>query len=96
MRSSTLQMLLEPALLPTSPSIDEEKAAFEAWLINIFEQPLEKAYRRNREMQGRWYLERRYKLDSKANRKAIWQMRKAFFKNAWGHIQRKFFHKVEL
>lgn len=91
-----MAMLREPALLPTSSSIDEEIAKFEEWLINIFEQPLEKAYRRNREMHGRWYIERRYQLDSKANRKQIWQLRKTFFKKAWSHIQRKFFHKVEL
>lgn len=86
------QMLREPSLLPTSPSVDEEIEIFEKWLINIFEQPLEKAYRRNREMHGRWYLERRYKLDRKANRKAIWQLRKSILKKAWGFIQRKFFN----
>lgn len=84
-----MQMLREPALLPTSPSIEEELERFEKWLINIFEQPIEKAYRRNREMHGRWYIERRYKIDAKANRKAIWQMRRQWIKKAWNHLKRK-------
>lgn len=68
--------LREPALLSTSPSIDDELKRFEKWLLHIFEQPIEKAYRRNREMHGRWYIERRYRLDRKANKSAIIQMRK--------------------
>lgn len=66
-----LQMLRTPALSTNAPSVDEEIARFEKWLINIFEQPLEKAYRRNREMHGRWYVERRLKLDVCANRRAL-------------------------
>ena len=88
-----LQMLREPALLPTTPSIDSELARFESWLINIFEQPKEKAYRRNREMHGRWYIERRFKIDPKANRKAIWIMRKAIVQKAWRHLKRVIIRK---
>ena len=84
-----MAMLREPALLASSPSVDEEIAKFEDWLINIFEQPIEKAYRRNREMQGRWYVERRYKLDSWANRKQIWHLYKSHIKKCWKYIQRK-------
>ena len=47
-----LKMLKTPALL-TSSSIEDERLKFEEWLIHIFEQPLEKAYRRNRELHGR-------------------------------------------
>lgn len=83
------EILRQPALLPTSPSVDQELARFEAWLVNIFEQPLEKAYRRNREMHGRWYIERRFKIDPKANRKAITEMRKQWLKKAWKHLKRK-------
>lgn len=91
-----MAMLREPALLASSPSFDEEIARLEDWLINIFEQPLEKAYRRNREMQGRWYVEHRYKLDCWANRKQIWRLYESFFKKGWKHILRKFFHKIDL
>lgn len=69
-----MEMLKQPALLPTSPSADAEIARFEKWLISIFEQPLEKAYRRNREIQGRWYIDKRLKLDVKANGRAIIDM----------------------
>lgn len=84
-----LQTLREPALLPSSPCIDDELARFETWLLNIFEQPIEKAYRRNREMHGRWYIERRYRIDSKANKKAIRDMRKAMIQKVWSHLKRK-------
>lgn len=84
-----MQTLREPALLPSSPRIDDELARFETWLLNIFEQPIEKAYRRNREMHGRWYIERRYKIDSKANKKAIRDMRKAMIQKVWSHLKRK-------
>jgi len=85
-----MRMLSEPALLPTSPGVDEQIQRFEDWLIHIFEQPIDKARRRNREMHGRWYIERRYKLDPRANRKAIWQMRKAWPGKLWRHIKRKY------
>lgn len=88
-----LQILREPALLPTSPCIDEELERFEKWLINIFEQPIEKAYRRNREMHGRWYIERRYKIDAKANRKAIWKNRCQLIKKVWKHFKCKESHR---
>lgn len=84
-----MEILRQPAMLPSSPSINEELSRFEAWLLNIFEQPLEKAYRRNREMHGRWYIERRYKIDPKANKKAIREMRKLWLTKAWRHIKRK-------
>ena len=88
-----LQMLREPALLQGAPPVDKELDRFEAWLLHIFEQPIEQAYRRNREMHGRWYLERRFKLDSKANKTAIWQMRKQWIKKAWNHLKRKMTHQ---
>lgn len=84
-----LEILREPALSPTAPTIDEELQRFENWLVDIFEQPLEKAYRRNREMHGIWYIERRFKIDAKANRKAIREMRKLWLKKVWNHLKRK-------
>lgn len=69
-----MEMLRQPALLPSSPSVDAEIARFEKWLISIFEQPLENAYRRNREMLGRWYIDKRLKLDVKSNGRAIMNM----------------------
>lgn len=57
------QILRTPALLPEVPSIDEQILAFENWLLNIFEQPINKAYRRNREMHGKWYVEKRLQLN---------------------------------
>ena len=71
-----LHMLRQPALLPGAPSVSQEMASFESWLLNIFEQPVDKAYRRNREMNGRWYIERRLFLDRRSNRAAICQLRK--------------------
>ena len=57
-----LSVLREPAFLPDAPSIDDELARLEAWLLPIFEQPLEKAWRRNREFFGRIYVDRRLVL----------------------------------
>ncbi|MCH5327989.1 MAG: glycosyltransferase [Coprobacter sp.] len=89
-----LQMLCEPALLPhiAQPHesfIDSELERFEAWLLRIFEQPLEQAYRRNREMHGRWYIERRFKIDAKVNKSAIRQIRKQRIIKAWNYLKRK-------
>lgn len=85
-----MQILREPALLPDAPSYTEVHKQYEAFLLNIINQPLEKSYRRNRQMHGRWYVEKRLKLDSKANRKQIWELRKAFFIKVIGHLKRKF------
>lgn len=57
-----LSTLKEPAFLPGTPSIDAEMARLEAWLLPIFEQPLETARRRNRSFFGRMYVERRLVL----------------------------------
>lgn len=81
-------MLKTPALL-TSSSIEDERLKFEEWLIHIFEQPLEKAYRRNRELHGKWYIERRFKLDRKANKKAIYNLKKVWLKKAYKHFLRR-------
>ncbi len=83
-----LKMLKTPALL-TSSSIEDERLKFEEWLIHIFEQPLEKAYRRNRELHGKWYIERRFKLDRKANKKAIYNLKKVWLKKAYKHFLRR-------
>lgn len=58
-----MEMLRQPALLPTAPGIEEEIERFEKWLINIFEQPLDNAQRRNRDLRGQWYLEKRKNMD---------------------------------
>lgn len=84
-----LSILRQPALQEDALSVDELLARFEEWLLHIFEQPIENAYRRNREMHGRWYIERRYKIDAKANRKAIRQMHRQWIKKAWKHFKRK-------
>lgn len=84
-----MSILREPALLATTPSVDIEIAEFEKWLINIFEQPIEKAQRRNREMHGRWYVEKRYKLDTKANRKAILRQRKEHVRKIFKYIKQR-------
>ena len=49
-------------MLPGVPSIEEELARLESWLLAIFQQPLESAWRRNREFFGRIYLDRRQVL----------------------------------
>ena len=66
-----LAMLCEPALLPGTPTIDEQLQELESWLIHIFEQPMEEAVRRNRDFWGERYVEKRLRLDCKANRAAI-------------------------
>ncbi len=65
-----MRMLREPALLPEARSVDAEYARLEAWLTHIVDQPLEKAYRRNRAFFGRKYVESRLRLDLKSNWKA--------------------------
>lgn len=57
-----MSVLREPAMLPDAPSVDDELARLEKWLIHIFEQPLEEARRRNREIIGRRYVDRRLVL----------------------------------
>ena len=88
-----LSMLREPALLPATLTKDEEYARFEAWLLNIFEQPLEQAYRRNREMYGRWYIERRFCLSYKDNWKAILNLYKEKFHKGIAYIKKRYLHK---
>ena len=66
-----LRMLREPAMRPDAPSLEEEYARLEKWLVSIFEQPLETARRRNRANQGRIYLDNRLVLDWWANRKQL-------------------------
>lgn len=78
-REEFLKILQEPALREGAPSIDDELLRFERWLISIFEQPIEIAYRRNREMNGLWYIQKRYRLDRKGNSRAIKKMRKEKF-----------------
>ena len=57
-----MSMLREPALLPGAPSVDEEMARLEAWLLPIFSVPLGSAWRRNREFFGQRYVENRMVL----------------------------------
>lgn len=66
-----LQMLREPAFLPDAPGFDEEEARLEEWLLHIFGQPLEQAWRRNRNNQGRLYVDKRLILGGWSNRRAI-------------------------
>ena len=57
-----LRMLREPAMRPDAPSLEDEYARLEAWLLSIFEQPLEEAGRRNRDFLGKRYIEQRLAL----------------------------------
>ena len=66
-----LHMLREPAFLPSAPSVEDEYARLEAWLLSIFDQPLESAWRRNRNNQGKIYVNKRLVLGGWANRHAI-------------------------
>ena len=70
-KEAYVRMLREPAFRPDAPSLEEEYARLEKWLLAIFEQPLEKAQRRNRANQGKIYVDKRLILDRKANRKQI-------------------------
>lgn len=66
-----MDVIRQPAFLSTAPSIEQEYERLEKWLLNIFEQPIEKAYRRNRELLGKKYVEDRLKLDYKNNWKRL-------------------------
>ena len=66
-----LSMIREPAMLPSAPTIDEELGRFEKWLVPIFERPIQESYRRNREMHGRWYIDRRQVLALQKSRSEI-------------------------
>ena len=57
-----LGMLREPAMRPDAPSLEDEYARLEAWLLSIFEQPLEESGRRNRDFLGKRYIEQRLVL----------------------------------
>ena len=57
-----MSVLREPAMLPDAPSVDDDLARLEEWLLHIFEQPMEDARRRNREIIGRRYVDRRLVL----------------------------------
>lgn len=78
-----LRMLRHPAMRPDAPSLEEEYARLEEWLLSIFEQPLEKAQRRNRANKGRMYLDSRLVLDR-------WSHRKKLFSLWLGRIRRGF------
>ena len=60
--SKYLGMLKEPAFRRDVSGIAQEHERLERWLLNIFEQPLEEAYRRNRQFHGRVYVRRRFVL----------------------------------
>jgi hypothetical protein len=66
-----IRMLREPAMRPDAPSLEEEYARLEAWLLSIFEQSLEEAGRRNRSNRGRIYLESRLALDRRHHWKQL-------------------------
>jgi hypothetical protein len=66
-----IRMLREPAMRPDVPSLEEEYARLEDWLLSIFEQPLEAAKRRNRANRGRMYLDSRLVLDWWSHRKQL-------------------------
>ena len=53
------KMLLTPALKSQEYSQKETYKRLEQFLLNIFDQPLEQAYRRNRELWGKHYYESR-------------------------------------
>lgn len=84
-----LSMLREPAMRSDVLTTDQELEKFENWLLHIFEQPKDKAMRRNREMHGKWYIEKRYKLDPKGNRAALRRMRKEKIRKGFNLIKRK-------
>lgn len=55
--------LREPMLQPDAPSVDSQIRCLENWLTAIFDQPLEKAWRRNREQIGKRYIRERQVLN---------------------------------
>ena len=63
-------MLKTPAF-STENNVDDQKMRFEQFLYNIFDQPTEKAYRRNR-----FYWGERYERKQKIGNAFYWQCRK--------------------
>lgn len=82
--SKYLKMLREPAFRSDVPDVENEYLRLEEWLLNIFDQPFDQAYRRNREWLGKLYVKQRLVLD------AIYSIRKRAIssKKALGHIFR--------
>lgn len=76
-----LQMLRTPALREDTPTPEAERARLEAWLVSIFDRPLEEAYRRNLNFFGESYCRRRLLLDPWANRKELLKYGKARVRN---------------
>ena len=64
------KMLETPAFLD-SYSVEDEKKKFEDFLLHIFDQPTESAFRRNRYLWGE-----RYERKQKIGNKVYWQLRK--------------------
>lgn len=60
-----MSYLRQPAIHEGAPIPAEEMAKFEDWLLHIFEQPLDKAQRSNREMYGLWHRLLRRRLHPK-------------------------------
>ena len=63
-------MLKTPAF-STENNVDDQKMRFEQFLYNIFDQPTEKAYRRNR-----FYWGERYERKQKIGNAFYWKCRK--------------------
>lgn len=68
--SAYLEMLKTPAF-STENNVDDQKMRFEQFLYNIFDQPTEKAYRRNR-----FYWGERYERKQKIGNAFYWKCRK--------------------
>lgn len=58
-----MKYLREPMFRPDAPTIDAQLQRLESWLVAIFEQPLEHAWRRNRELIGKRYIKERKVLN---------------------------------
>lgn len=73
------QMVMEPALADEQFSKANQTALLKAFLANIFQQPLESAYRRNRLMWGEMYIEERRRQASNP----IFKMQQRYHQWVW-------------
>lgn len=78
-----MNMLRQPAMLPSVPTVDQEHKAFEEWLVAIIDQPVQAAYRRNRELFGKGYIDshRKLKYPFKLRWRSFWRNVRKKLKN---------------
>lgn len=90
-----LQKLLSPALLSTSPTIEDEFKHLEEWLYAIFDKPIEECYRRNRVMIGREYIDKHILWNWKVHRKDAYSILRRRYTRKLNNRYKKISNKIK-